>query len=288
MYWPMFFAGCAVVTAVYFALRSVFIEPKALHVTRHTVDLPAYQGLSRLTILHLTDLHLWEFGKRERLLVDKVRRVKPDVMVLTGDYAESEKGLRALDRLLVSLTETAPCYAVYGDNDHEDPAYERELGRLFAKHGAVLLRNSAALHTAGRQAVLVVGLDDPNSGRSDVDCARRDAVRRLEAGGYPPLRDFPAIVLAHSPEIVPDAESWMDLILSGHTHGGQICLPGGRAMYTNTPRCRGYSAGMYDIGGHTKLYVNRGVGTARLPMRLFCPSEIAVFELRGRAQAGGS
>lgn len=261
--------------------RAFFVEPKTIHVETHRLLVPSLRSAAPLRILQLTDLHLWTFTPLHQKVLFHAEGAQPDLIVLTGDYAESEGGLEALAILVSGLRRIAPIYAVLGDNDQEDAMWQSRLEAIFANEHVIVLRNMASLINHDGHHLLVVGVDDPNTGFSRLDHARNQALSLLGIQSAEHLMDVPNIMLAHSPEIVLQAEPWMDLIVTGHTHGGQICLPGGVALHTNTPACKGYSAGWYTISPTTRLYVNRGVGTARIPARLFCLPEMALFELVG-------
>lgn len=276
-------AGLALAAAAGTAWYAFCSEPNRLMVTVHRIPTRLWAAGTACTIVHLTDLHLRGYGARERQLIAKVRRLRPDVIALTGDYAESPAGFHGLAAVLAELCTVAPVYGVLGDNDQEDRATQARVEQAFYERGAVLLRNDAVLFERSGARLVLAGVDDPNSGRSRLALVQAKA-EALVNGGVPDAR-LPGVLLAHSPEIAPEVPPWLALVLTGHTHGGQICLPGGRALYTNTPKCRGYAAGAYRTAGGTLLYVNRGIGTARIPARLFCPPEIAVFELYGTGGA---
>lgn len=268
--------------------RAFCVEPHHPRTQIHTVAVPHWQAGTELRILQLSDLHLWGLTDLHRRVLEQAAALAPDVIAVTGDYAESADGLQALAELMAELGRIAPVYAVMGDNDQENPEWERRLEAVFKRHQVSVLRNEAALISAGDATLVVVGTDDPNTGRSRVERAEDEALALLRGKGKEGgLDSVYTVVLAHSPEIVNRAQPWMDLILTGHTHGGQICLPGGKALYTNTPACRGYASGMYRLAGGSRLYVHRGVGTARIPARLFCPPEVALFRLQGTASHNG-
>lgn len=262
--------------------RAFAVEPKHPVTSRHRIVVRGWPTNSSYKILQLSDLHLWDLGPLHRRIIEQVEALSPDLIVLTGDYAESDEGIEALGTLLRQLRALAPVYAVLGDNDQEEEAWQRQLEVVFAREDVVLLRNRAALINIKDAPLMIIGLDDPNAGLSQVNQAKAHAEELLHAAVISDLEAIPTVVLAHSPEVVVELEPWMDLILTGHTHGGQICLPGGRALYTNTPRCKGFASGMYTVRTHGRLYVHRGVGTARIPARLFCPPEVALFELVGQ------
>lgn len=223
-------------------------------------------------------------GDRGELAVELMTEAGVDVIAVTGDFLSDGRALTFLAPLLMELGQVAPIYAVLGDNDFEDVNHpERLIGEL--KRSRVrLLRNEADLFIRGDRALLIVGVDDPNTHRADLAKALTEADQlwrrsRFAAASSAQADAPPVVVLAHSPEIVRDHDARAHLYLTGHTHGGQICLPGGIALATNTRGVPRYASGLFNIG-NSWLYVNRGVGTARIPARLFCPPEIAVFDLQ--------
>ena len=264
--------------------RAFRFEPHHPKVHVHTISVPQWRTGTELRLLQLSDLHLWRLTAFHRRVVAAAAALDPDLIVVTGDYAESAEGLSALADLIAELKRLAPVYAVLGDNDQDNPEWERKLEAVFARSEVPVLRNSARLLSVDDEAMLLIGTDDPNTGRSRVEAAEGEALRLVRTRGVADDLDAVyTVVLAHSPEIVTEARPWMDLILTGHTHGGQLCLPGGIALYTNTPACRGFSSGMYRLTGDGRLYVPRGIGTARNPARLFCPPEVTQFLLQGAA-----
>jgi predicted MPP superfamily phosphohydrolase len=133
--------------------------------------------------------------------------------------------------------------------------------------GAVVLLNRAVKE----KGCWLAGVDDPHRGRDDLARALED-IPEGEA----------VILLAHSPEIIK--RSGIEracVIFCGHTHGGQMCLPGGKPLYIRTPLPLQYGSGEHWVGtGNTKLVVSRGAGTTRLPLRLWCPPEVTLWILK--------
>lgn len=270
----------------YVLVRAFLIEPRALQITRHTVPVVTMREHNEFHMVQLSDLHLWGYSEHEERIVRTIQAQSPDAVVLTGDYAESPAGFRALEMMLYSLRQAAPVYAVLGDNDME---HARLIEDLCRQCNVQLLRNTACLHWQGDTPIVIAGVDDPNTHHSRPKLVKQraqDIVQRNTA--LHELTEVPVVLLAHSPEIALEAAPWMDVIVTGHTHGGQICLPGGYALYTNTQACRGYAAGWYDLNSSSRMYVHRGLGTARIPARLFCRPEIASFYLRRKAQTGNA
>ncbi|NOZ88549.1 MAG: metallophosphoesterase [Crenarchaeota archaeon] len=208
----------------------------------------------------LVDLHL--HGPPRRDLVEALHALKPSLVVLAGDVVdELTPGFDALpgwlSRLLPGGSEGL---AVPGNHEHYLARSGRlslaRLGRLLSEAGFTLL-SDGVLEAGGLRVAGVDWRDDPRG--------YAEAVARLEA-----LE--PTLVVAHSPDVFPHASRgrWV----AGHTHGGQVCLPGARSVVTNS--LYGFRWGLYRRGAAT-LYVSRGLGEM-LPPRLYCPHQLLVID----------
>jgi len=221
------------------------------------------------TILHISDLHVeMSQGANERLRA-LVGDLRYDLCVLTGDYrsrtfgpfAAALDGLRALRAHLRD-----PVYAVLGNHDtiHMVPPLE-------GMGVGVLLNESTAI-VRGDQRIHLAGIDDAHFYRVDHIAA---AAAGIPAGEF-------SILLSHTPEIYRQAaQAGFDLLLSGHTHGGQICLPGSIPITLEAvlPRHMGSGAWTYrQMQGYTSV----GVGACIVPVRLNCPPEITLHHLAAR------
>jgi predicted MPP superfamily phosphohydrolase len=229
---------------------------------------PAFDGYR---ILHLTDTHLDELPELSGRAAELVRAAPADLLALTGDYRAKTRGPyeRALE-LLAPVVEAACApdgkLALLGNHDSAEmaPALER-LGLR------VLVNESVALRRGG-EALSVTGLDDVHYFYTD------EAPRAL--GEAPP--GF-RIALVHSPEFADfAAEAGCRLYLCGHTHGGQICLPGGRAVVTHLARCKGFARGRWRCGA-MEGYTSCGLGVSGAPLRFNSRGEAALITLRRSA-----
>jgi uncharacterized protein len=219
------------------------------------------------TILQLSDLHVDMNEGAMARLIELLPDLAYDVCVLTGDYRGKtfgpfEAALEGLERVRANLS--GPAYAVLGNHDtiRMVPALE-EMGIQ------MLLNESAALERAGRQ-IHFVGIDDAHYYRVD---NIEKAVSQVPDGDF-------SILLSHTPEIYRQAaHAGFKLLLSGHTHGGQICLPGAIPITLDSVLPRRMGAGLWkyhDMVGYTAV----GVGSSILPVRLNCPPEITLHRLR--------
>ncbi len=240
-----------------------------LTVSRHTMP---WSVARRVRVVHLTDLHVGPTTPARvlRRVVDVVTGLDADLVVMTGDYVNtSARRLGPLTDFVHALPK--PCIAVLGNHDHwTDPV--RIAGAL-ARGGAVVLQN-AVHHVEGRGFDLpVVGVDDGRSRHADV----RRAFRQVAT----PER---ALVLTHDPRTAEEiAGHGAPLVLSGHTHGGQIDVPHVVPFFARLAGMP-YLRGFHRIA-RTDLYVSAGLGHARSGLRSpRTAPEIAVFDLDPRAR----
>lgn len=237
-------------------------------------------GLSRrldgYTLVQLSDIHLGMFvGEREmRSAEDLVRRARPDLVVLTGDLVDHDPSYNdALGRLVRRLAALARdgVVAVPGNHDY----YTGIGGVLSTLHraGAVVLRNEGRVIGDAAGGLALLGVDDPMASRYGRSGGGPDLKSALAA--VPAAADLPRVLLCHNPEYF--AAGSVALQLSGHTHGGQVNLGVRPADFVLR---HPYVAGAYERAG-TRLYVNRGFGTAGPPLRIGAPPEVTRIVLTG-------
>ena len=238
-----------------------------IKIRRHDIrspELPA--SFDGFTILHLSDLHADMNGGAMRRLIELLPTVSYDVCVLTGDYrgktyGPCEGAIDGLARVREHLE--GPVYGVLGNHDtiRMVPALE-EIGIR------MLLNESEAMERDGEH-IHVVGIDDAHYYRLD---------NIEKAASNVPAAEF-SILLSHTPEIYRQAaHAGFQLMLSGHTHGGQICLPGAIPIILDSVLPRRMGAGTWTYRGMVG-YTSVGVGSCILPVRLNCPPEITLHRL---------
>jgi uncharacterized protein len=237
----------------------------------HELELPLAnlaQGLEGTRLAVMSDLHYGRFARDgyAARLVAELMAVRPDVICLLGDLVNGQASECApCARVLSGLSAPLGVYAVIGNHEHYGgwrtavEAY-RHIGlRVLLNEHTLLCRDDACL--------VLAGVDDFRNGRPDVPAALKNAPEGL-----------PAILLSHNPDLaeyLPD-EPRIDVILSGHTHGGQV-VPFGRPIITRN-RHKQYWRG-WAQGPRCPVYTNRGVGVTGLPLRLNCRPEIPIFRL---------
>jgi predicted MPP superfamily phosphohydrolase len=265
------------------ALYAGEFERHWLEVVKKDIGL---RGLSAefdgLTIAQLSDIHLDEFTEPFLLqeAIDAINQAKPDMVLLTGDYVTAQVLPQKLtvdaawqcSKLLSSL-QCNQRYAIFGN--HDIFAGEEHVGEALKYHGMTVLRNEYVPIERGASRIWLSGLDDPCEGQPDADLAIPARIRNQA--------NEPVILMCHAPDYVDQlrmhpAGQAVSLVLSGHTHGGQIQLPVIGALWL-PPGGRKYVQGLFQLGT-TQLYVNRGIGSVGAPFRFNCRPEITVFTLR--------
>lgn len=246
-------------------------------VERVAVPLPGLPAeLDGLTIVHISDLHYGygRFCRKESVtqITRLISSLDPDLIVFTGDLLDRSADPAITDTLpLQGLKAPLGVYAVMGNHDHHFG--KEKIACSLADSGVEVLVNGSVRVEKGGRHFWLIGLDDPLTG--DPDLAK--AIAPI------PLGDF-KILLVHTPDFAPRAAlAGIQLQLSGHSHGGQIRLPGVGAVYC-PPLGREYPLGLREVpGSSTRVYTNRGLGTTVLPLRLFCTPEVTLLTLHSGA-----
>jgi len=232
-------------------------------------------GLAGVTIAFLADLHVGGYYSLADLagLVEQVNQLRPDVVALGGDYVTYYADVMGeVTPILGRLSAPLGIFAINGNHDWwTDEGIV--LGALRQVGVRVLVDEAAPVRVKGARFWLI-GLDDiwkEREGKKPIaDLAQ--IVAGIPAGE-------PRLLLVHNPDylaIMPPVT--IDLVLAGHTHGGQICLPGGRALLAPSAYGRRYLAGLAHTP-HAPAYISRGIGAMTVPLRWHCPPEIVVVHL---------
>jgi uncharacterized protein len=249
--------------------------PVPPRVTHHDVVVdrldPRHDGVK---IAQLSDIHVGALtpAKHIRAAIDAANAAKPDLIVLTGDYVCWKRHeVELAETQLAGLT--APrVLAVLGNHDYF--VWGAGVRSVLERNGYEVLRNRTTIANVRGAPLPIVGIDDPVTRHDDLDAAFAGAPAEL-----------PRLVLCHAPDRAPAvAQRGADLVLSGHTHGGQIYIKGITDRIMKRVGLN-YRRGMYDIGGATKLYVTPGVGFSGVTRRAGegTHAEVAVFTLRAAA-----
>ena len=236
------------------------------------------EAFSGMRIVQISDLHGKRFGKDDARLLRAVRQARPDLIALTGDFADELTELSALEPLLEGLKALAPVFYVTGNHEWVmDGAQRRELFALLDGCGVVRLRNSWRVLKSGGCRIVLAGVNDPNGPADQKTPEALVAEIRAAEGG-----DAFILMLAHrNDQLARWAALGVDAVLAGHAHGGIVRLPGiGPVFGTHYEFFPEFTSGLYTQDG-TQLLVSRGLGAShRLPLRIGNPPELPVLILR--------
>ena len=236
------------------------------------------EAFSGYRIAQVSDLHNCEMGEGNEKLLAMLEEVDPDMIALTGDLVDSrntdfETALAFAEKAM----KIAPCYYVTGNHESRIAAYpllEEELKAL----GVIVLEEAALLERGG-ETIRLLGVDDP-SFQEDYHPEMDKQIMESALQKYDDEQDTFMVLLSHRPELFSVyAEHKMDLVLSGHAHGGQIRLPFvGGVFVPNQGFFPEYDAGLF-TSGNTHMIVSRGIGDSIIPIRLNNRPELVVVDL---------
>jgi uncharacterized protein len=263
--------GAALVAGIGVAADARYIEPHAIETTRHEAFLPDLPPeLDGMTVAHLTDLHRGPITPDEtiRQALGIVAATQPDLVILTGDFVDAHpddaEQLAAMIR--TELHGTKPRFGLWGClGNHDYEVSGDAVAAALEQAGIQMLRNNAAQPAKG---LYIAGIEDTMNGAPDTGAA---------LNGVP--ADAATIFLTHNPIGVFSVASRKCLVFAGHTHGGQVRIPGMAAHrppgMNGFPMLEGW--GVFD---KANLYISRGVGMVALPFRFRCRPEVALITLR--------
>lgn len=261
-------------------------QNKHLETTHYTyaaellgADLEGYR------IVQISDLHNAKFGKNNQKLVDRIRGCEPDMIVLTGDLVDSnhtnvDRAVQFVDEIV----KICPVYYVTGNHEYwlEASEYDELMSGLTGA-GAVILDDQVVEISRGDAKIRLVGLDDRSLSDGTLGTLLNDQAGQKEetADNENSGEKELTVVLAHEPQYLARyASTGVDLVLSGHAHGGQFRLPFvGGIVSPDQGFLPEYTAGEYYMNG-TEMIVSRGLGNSVIPVRLFNYPEIVCVELK--------
>jgi predicted MPP superfamily phosphohydrolase len=272
-------AGGAGIAAL---LYSIAVEPYHIEHVEIELQLPRLpEEFDGYRVLQISDLHMRKMGRREKLLQSILRKLPShDLALITGDLIHTPGGAAHFITLSRSIVATDGVYAVFGNSEHKNGVRSKEFAKQLGKAGITALINSSTIINRGGSRIYLLGVDDPVSQKEDL---------RAAISGVPD--EAFKLLMMHSPDPIGQASAYgIDLVLSGHTHGGQVRIPGIGALHTNTVLGLSMDSGLFkeqrlfDIigfrAGRTQLYVSRGVGSSGFALRFMCPPEITSITLK--------
>lgn len=246
-----------------------FFEKDKFKIERINFKTKKWKG-EKIKIVFLSDLHRGPFTTHSFLkeISKKVSELNPDILIFGGDYIYASKNYikSALEPFKI-LKPKLGKWGVLGN--HDNFLGRKEVIKTLEENEIFLLNNESIKLLFNEGNFYLFGVDDFKTGKADL----RKALKYLKDDSF-------AIGISHNPVFwkFEKIEKKVDLLLSGHTHGGQIDLPFLGPVFLLPGHGREFYRGFYKING-IKLYVSRGIGTIHLPLRLFCPPEITLIDI---------
>ena len=274
--WLCVAAICLVVISDWIVLGNTNLEITEYYVTSSKIP-DSFDGFE---IAQISDLHNAEFGEGNTDLLALLSEVEPHVIVLTGDLIDSRHTDMdiALD-FAGKAVQIAPVYYVSGNHEARIPEYA-ELKMGLTETGVTVLENQKVQITRDGESITFIGIQDP-SFRTDYLFGDAESVSRQAITALQNESDGFTVLLSHRPELFDlYVDTGVDLVFSGHAHGGQFRLPFvGGLVAPNQGFFPKYDAGQF-VGKNTTMIVSRGVGNSFFPFRINNPPEIVVAELK--------
>lgn len=275
--------GVTLAGASVFTTDAMYYEPQNLHSPKHIVRIPdlpkAFHGTR---MVQISDVHHgpWFSMKHVERMIDRVNKLQPDIILLTGDYVHQSP--EYIDPVIGAFTKLKPgigSVAVLGNHDWYEGADQSRAA--FEKAGIPLIDNDRVFVSSDFKiykdpcidGICLAGVGDFWEDLVDYRAALREVPENM-----------PRFVLSHNPDTCHN--EWLlankprvDLVISGHTHGGQVRIPGIGSLAMPSNYGRRYSQGL--VRGPTcPVFISRGIGMTVLPLRFCCPPEIPVIELQ--------
>ncbi|MGB5202893.1 metallophosphoesterase [Eudoraea sp.] len=225
---------------------------------------------NKIKIVHLTDLHINELKSFHKAIAKKINQELPDLICITGDSVNRNNGLPVLNQFLDLISKEIPKVVIMGNKEYAGKVDINSFRALIKKHNGQLLINESLKFSTANRNLAIIGIDDFIGGNPDFTNALT---------GYDSAEE--AIVLNHCPEYSDEIALLNEiqkvnikLILSGHTHGGQITFLG-KAFY-KPGGCGRFLRGWYKLND-IRMYVSKGIGTKYIPIRMGCRAEATIF-----------
>jgi uncharacterized protein len=247
-----------------FFLEKYFIETNEFYLGGVDSD------SSKLKLIQVSDLHIRAIGRNHRNLAEKINKLKPHLILFTGDSIDRYKSQKVFDEYLSLFDHSIKKVAILGNREYDRGVIIQELADIYKKHNGELLINDSRRYEFGKTSISITGVDDYVAGTADFEKAIKN---------YLPADHH--VILTHCPlhrDIIKQQleNISVDFVLSGHTHGGQIKILGYAPF---TPDGSGHYVNGWYKENSPHLYVSKGIGTTAFPIRFGSRAEIAVFNL---------
>lgn len=254
--------------SVFFAVNNNWINVNMINI--EIENLP--DELVGLKIVHITDLHLPQNASSINHIISSINEQSPDLILMTGDIVDKSARLETcgLNEFLRGVSEIAPVFSVWG-NHEEWIGQKDKINEIMSEYDINILNNQYAIYQYKGKNIIIIGLYDSALYNSK------------DYEGLENYKDLPVILLAHHPESAynycsDNNKIIANLVLSGHTHGGQIRLPFVGGLYApNQGFFPDYDTGLYKLGNNCQMYISRGLGNSIFPFRINNRPEIPII-----------
>ena len=243
---------------------------KEITLTTYTIDSEKISGKLRLMLI--TDLHCCLYGKNQEILMNKIAEAKPDAILLSGDIIDDQRDPANSFLFLEQAVKEYPCFYVTGNHElrtGKADLYKEQMQEI----GIHVLEGENIVFEFNGKKINLCGIDDPSSGLETM---------QLDSAFSGIDKTLYTVLLAHRPERSHIYQNYpADLVVCGHAHGGQWCIPGllNGFFAPNQGFFPKYAGGLYEFGDMKEI-VSRGLDTHRLIPRIFNPPEIVLIEIR--------
>ncbi|MBN1064468.1 metallophosphoesterase [Clostridium botulinum] len=256
---------------------SIYVEPNLLSVKNIEINNSSnIKNEDTIKIAQISDIHLGEYYAIDKLekLVNKVNSQNADIIVFTGDLFDNVSKFEDTSKvapILKKLNTNIGKYAIYGNHDYGGGAKNIYKNVMEDSGFKILVNEQANVKLDSGKTMSILGLDDALLGNPDVE----KTARNIKGSNY-------NLLLLHEPDLSDKFVSYnIDLILAGHSHGGQVKIPFLGEIVT-PPLAEKYKDGLYNLNTkrNTQLYVNSGIGNTKVPFRFMNVPEVSIFEIK--------
>ncbi len=256
---------------------SIYVEPNLLSVKNIEINNSSnIKNEDTIKIAQISDIHLGEYYAIDKLekLVNKVNSQNADIIVFTGDLFDNVSKFEDTSKvapILKKLNANIGKYAIYGNHDYGGGAKNIYKNVMEDSGFKILVNEQANVKLDSGKTMSILGLDDALLGNPDVE----KTARNIKGNNY-------NLLLLHEPDLSDKFVSYnIDLILAGHSHGGQVKIPFLGEIVT-PPLAEKYKDGLYNLNTkrNTQLYVNSGIGNTKVPFRFMNVPEVSIFEIK--------
>lgn len=261
----------------------LYFENNAIQITNIDVKDPIIpNSFNDFKIVHISDLHNKEFGKNQQNIIAKIKEINPDIIVITGDIIDSyDTNVQISADFINGISKIAPVYYVTGNHESRILDDYVSLKTQMQTAGIHVLENEFITISNGNDKINIIGINDPSFDFFKLTGSTDEEIVATNLNGLTEDLKGYNILLSHRPELIDIYASFnINLVFSGHAHGGQIRIPFiGGIIAPNQRLFPKYTSGLYEVK-NTKMVVSRGLGNSAFPIRINNRPEIVVVRFK--------